>query len=100
MPDVNAVASAGYLKAGQAALGRMEWAEAQIAFIAALASEETPEAYDGLAEACSWLHDEHGALEARERAFYLHRQRGQRAAAAMPAIERMSGSRASSSPAR
>ncbi|HEV8574397.1 MAG TPA: hypothetical protein VGR43_06770 [Dehalococcoidia bacterium] len=67
---------------GRAALVRGEWSEAQSHFEAAVAADETPEALEGLAEACWWQHDEARTFEAREKAYNLYRQAGDRQGAA------------------
>ena len=74
------------IESGRGALRRLDWREARTAFEAALEAEETPAALEGLADACSWLHDEQGALGSRERAFQLYRRQGDRAAAARTAV--------------
>jgi len=60
---------------GRAALTRRSWAEARETFAQALATGERPDAYEGLAEAASWLDDD-GAIEAYERAYRLYRAAG------------------------
>ena len=68
--------------AGRDALKLGDWVEAQKVFESALASAETAEALEGLAEACWWQHDEAGTFEARERAYHLYSKRGDKPAAA------------------
>ncbi len=63
------------LTAGCEALSRGEWAEAATHFKAALEVEETPEAFEGLSTAASWLDDGAKAIEAREHAYRLYRER-------------------------
>ena len=68
--------------AGREALAKGEWDAAKSHFLAALAEGETPEALEGLAQACWWQHDEAGTFEARERAYQLYRKHGDKAGAA------------------
>ncbi len=74
------------LESGREALRQLDWRTARTAFEAALKIEEIPAALEGLADACSWLHDEQGALGSRERAFQLYLRQGDRAAAARTAV--------------
>jgi ATP/maltotriose-dependent transcriptional regulator MalT len=62
------------------------WQEARTAFEEALKLGETPEALDGLAGAAGWLDDAATALSARERAYRLFLQRGDRELAARVAF--------------
>src|SRR6266498_3163302 len=62
------------------------WQEARTAFEEALKRGETPEALDGLAGAAGWLDDGATALSARERAYRLFLQRGDREPAARVAF--------------
>jgi hypothetical protein len=64
--------------AGQGALARGAWEEARAAFESALAQEETPEALEGLSWAAWWTGDAELLFEARERAYGLYRDRGER----------------------
>ncbi len=63
--------------AGSAALQAGRWQDARAAFEAALASEETPEALDGLAQVCYRQGEYAAAIEFRERAFAGFRARGE-----------------------
>ncbi|HEV3376167.1 MAG TPA: LuxR C-terminal-related transcriptional regulator [Thermoleophilaceae bacterium] len=66
----------GLVAAGNAALGEWSWEEARRCFEAALAREESVEAWEGLAWAASWLGDTDASLAARERAFRAYRAAG------------------------
>jgi ATP/maltotriose-dependent transcriptional regulator MalT len=68
--------------AGYEALARGAWPEAREQFEAALAREESPEAWEGLGWAGWWLSDEELTLRARERAYRLYRADGERGGAA------------------
>ncbi|HYY76029.1 MAG TPA: LuxR C-terminal-related transcriptional regulator [Gaiellaceae bacterium] len=70
------------LQAGWAELGEARWAAARAAFEAALADEETPEAFEGLSWAAWWLDDAEALFAAREHAYRLYRRSGDAAAAA------------------
>jgi DNA-binding CsgD family transcriptional regulator len=70
------------LEAGREALRERRWEDAKSSFQAAIAEKETGAAFEGLASACYWLHDDEGALEARERAHQLYRDAGDVEAAA------------------
>lgn len=59
------------IRAGREALRRSAWAEARDAFEAAVGSEETPEALEGLAAALRLTDDAGASLALRERAFRL-----------------------------
>jgi LuxR family transcriptional regulator, maltose regulon positive regulatory protein len=61
---------------GRAALDRGAWEAAREAFEAALERGETPEALEGLGWALFWLDRTEEGLACRERAFRLHRERG------------------------
>ncbi len=74
------------LIAGREALARAAWEEARASFEAALNLEETPEACEGLSWAATWLEDGATAIEARERAYRLYRERGDHSSAARMAI--------------
>ena len=63
-------------------LGRREWSEARELYEQALATEETAEGLEGLAVASWWLDDVDAAIEARERAYVLRRERGETVEAA------------------
>lgn len=64
------------MKAGWAALSGGDWEGARRCFEEALASGETPEAFEGLGWAGYCSDDERLTLDARERAFQLYRDRG------------------------
>lgn len=70
------------LEAGQSALLRGAWQEAQTCFNQALAMQETPEALEGLGMAAQWLNDAVLIFDARVRAYqqYLHHQDSRSAA--------------------
>ena len=59
------------------ALGRRAWPEAQQLYERALADGEIPEALEGLAVASWWQDDVEAAIQARERAYVLRRERGE-----------------------
>jgi DNA-binding CsgD family transcriptional regulator len=61
---------------GHDALARGDWTAAHIAFEAAVAQGETPEALEGLGTALWWLDDQSKVLETREHAFRLYRAAG------------------------
>lgn len=63
------------------ALDRGAWEEARRRFEAALAEEETPKVLEGLGAATWWLEDTPTVLAARERAYRLFREEGNRPAA-------------------
>lgn len=73
------------LRQGREALRRGVWEEARAHFEAALRHEESPEAWEGLATACWWLHDHVHLVHARQCAYRLHRARGDDRAAAFTA---------------
>lgn len=79
-------AAAASLTAGHEAIARGAWEEARAAFEAALAETETPEALEGLGMAAWWLQDAAATFDARERAYRLYRERGDRSGAARMAI--------------
>jgi ATP/maltotriose-dependent transcriptional regulator MalT len=62
--------------AGNAALAVSGWDDARRFFEAALAREESVEAWEGLAWSASWLGDTEASLAARERAFRAYRAAG------------------------
>lgn len=70
------------VSAGQEALSRGAWEEARGAFEAALAQGEEPEALEGLGLAAWWLDDAEVTFDARERAYRLYAERGDRRSAA------------------
>jgi LuxR family transcriptional regulator, maltose regulon positive regulatory protein len=76
----------GPLAPGARALERGAWDDAAGHFRAALAEQDTPEGWEGLAVALWWRNDLDAAFDARERAYPLYRARGDRRAAARVAI--------------
>src|SRR5688572_27244070 len=74
------------LSAGREALSHGEWERARTCFEAALALGETPEATEALAMAAWWLDDGGLAIESREGAYRLYRERGDVGGAARMAI--------------
>jgi DNA-binding CsgD family transcriptional regulator len=70
---------------GRDALARRSWTEARHAFTEALATGERADAYEGLAEAGTWLDDD-DAIDAYEQAYRLHREAGEDLAAARVAV--------------
>src|SRR5262249_4005463 len=77
---------AAHLRPSQEALHRGAWGEARAAFDAALPEHRAPEALEGLAAACWWLNDAAPVFEAREEAYRLYHERGDRASAARIAL--------------
>lgn len=75
-----------HLAAGCEALDRAAWEEARASFEQALGESETPEAYEGLGWAAWWLEDAETTFHAKERAYGLYRERGDRAPAARVAV--------------
>ena len=71
---------------GNAALARGAWTEARAAFETALAVRESPEALEGLGMAAWWLDLADMLFDARERAYRLYRERGDRAGAGRVAV--------------
>ena len=70
------------LRTGRDALAAAEWAQAQAAFEAAQELEPGPEALDGLSEVANFQGEYDRAIELKEQAFGLYRERGQRVEAA------------------
>jgi DNA-binding NarL/FixJ family response regulator/tetratricopeptide (TPR) repeat protein len=70
------------LAQGRQALEAGAWEQARASFEQALGQEETAEALEGLAVSARWLGDASRAIDAGERAFLLHRRRGDDEAAA------------------
>ncbi len=64
------------LAAGHDALAAGRWSDAQVAFEAALADEESPEACFGLAAALWWSGENRASVAQCTRAYSLFRQRG------------------------
>lgn len=75
-----------HLLAGRDALARGAWEDARAEFAASLASQPTPQAWEGLASAAAAVSDADRAIEAGERAFALWRERGERRRAAAAAL--------------
>jgi DNA-binding NarL/FixJ family response regulator len=73
-------------EAGQAALARGEWEQARASFERAAARGGGAEAYEGIASACGMLADGTAAIEARERAYALYRERDDSVSAARMAM--------------
>jgi DNA-binding NarL/FixJ family response regulator len=71
---------------GPEALARGSWTEARTAFASALTVSESPEALEGLALAAWWLDDGEAVFEARERAYKLYLDCGDRPSAARIAV--------------
>ncbi len=71
---------------GHRALARGDWDEAHASFLTALEHQESAEALAGLGKAAWWLNDEATAFAARERAYRLYRQAGDRLSAARMAL--------------
>ena len=74
------------LAAGRAALDAGAWQQAQHAFERALATEETPEALEGLGLAAWWLDLAAVVFDARERAYREYRNRGDLVSASRIAV--------------
>lgn len=74
------------LDAGHAALGRGAWEQARAAFDAALTLDASAEAWEGRSWAAWWLDDVELCLDARERAYRLHRAAGDIRGAARMAL--------------
>ena len=74
------------VRRGRKALARGAWEEARRAFDATLRQTRHPEALEGLGTACWFLDDGAGVFEAREEAYRLYRERGDRAGAARIAL--------------
>jgi LuxR family transcriptional regulator, maltose regulon positive regulatory protein len=74
------------LRTGHEALARGDWQEARTCFEAALATDETPEILEALGLASWWLDDSAATFNAREQAYRLYRDRGDRRGAARIAI--------------
>jgi LuxR family maltose regulon positive regulatory protein len=71
---------------GQEALSRGAWAEARAAFETALASGESADALEGVGLAAWWLDDADAVFAARERAYKLYLEGGDRLSAARVAV--------------
>lgn len=71
---------------GHEALTRGSWLEARELFERALQDAESPEALEGLGQACWWLDDVVAVADARERAYRIYRERGDARGAARLAL--------------
>jgi DNA-binding CsgD family transcriptional regulator len=69
------------LDAGWVALGRGDWERAQAAFEESLAGSEAPEAFEGLGWAGHMLNKDGLTFDARERAYRLYLDRGDKSSA-------------------
>jgi LuxR family transcriptional regulator, maltose regulon positive regulatory protein len=74
------------LAAGREALSRGEWEQALAYFEAASERNHSAEAIEAVAMAAWWLDNAQLAIESREHAYLLYRERGEAAAAARMAI--------------
>jgi len=72
--------------AGDAALRRGAWEDARTAFEGALSARESPEGLEGLGVAAWWLDLADVLFDARERAYRLYLDGGNRAGAARIAV--------------
>jgi LuxR family maltose regulon positive regulatory protein len=75
-----------HLHAGRAALARGDWEQARASFDAALAVDESAEAWEGRSWAAWWLDDVALCLDARERAYRTYRAGGDGRGAARTAL--------------
>jgi tetratricopeptide (TPR) repeat protein len=66
----------GPLAAGREALSRGEWEQALACFEAASETDHSAEAIEALAMAAWWLDNAQLAIESREHAYRLYRERG------------------------
>ena len=82
MPEMSTGSSAHTLDAGWTELRAGRWAPARTLFEQAIASDETPEALEGLSWAAWWLDDPDAVFDTRERAYRLYKARGDRGSAA------------------
>ena len=71
------------LRAGLEAVVAGDWPTARVAYLEALAGQESAEGLEGFATASWWLDDVPAAIEARERAYALRRERGDTGEAAL-----------------
>jgi DNA-binding CsgD family transcriptional regulator len=71
---------------GHDALARSAWEEARAAFERALRARQSPEAFEGLGLAAYWLDDAPAVFHARERAYRLYQQNGDRRGAGRVAM--------------
>jgi DNA-binding NarL/FixJ family response regulator len=70
------------LEEGWVALSGGDWERARAAFEESLTDRETPEALEGIGWACSMLNENQHTFDARERAYRLYVDRGDRGSAA------------------
>ncbi len=82
MPEMSTGSSARTLDDGWAELRAGHWAPARAWFEQAVASDETPEALEGLSWAAWWLDGSDAVFDARERAYRLYKAKGDRSGAA------------------
>ncbi|HSK97466.1 MAG TPA: hypothetical protein VK891_12680, partial [Euzebyales bacterium] len=75
-----------YLETGRAALDAGRWADARVAFEAALSDDESADACSGLAAALWWLGENQASVAYYRRAYALHRQDGDTANAVQCAV--------------
>jgi DNA-binding NarL/FixJ family response regulator len=75
-----------HLATGAAALEAGQWDEARAAFAAALATEETPQALDGMGVALWWLGETRASVAHTERAYAEFRRAGDAVAAGVAAM--------------
>jgi tetratricopeptide (TPR) repeat protein len=83
---VTTVSGTDPLAAGRAALRGAAWAEARARFEEAVASSESPEAWEGLSRAAWWQGDEEATVTARECAYRGYRRAGDVCGAARMAM--------------
>jgi tetratricopeptide (TPR) repeat protein len=76
----------GSVRLGEEALAAGDWEAARVAFTAAVAADPSPNALDGLGRTLWWLGDVGGAIEHRERAYAVLRERGDVERAALIAL--------------
>src|SRR5678816_167810 len=72
--------------AGDDLLSRGAWTQARDAFAGVLRERESPDALEGLALAAWWLDDADVVFDARERAYRLYTERGDRQSAGRIAV--------------
>jgi ATP/maltotriose-dependent transcriptional regulator MalT len=74
------------IERGRDALARGGWDEARVCFEQALERSDSAQAWDGLSWACWWLEDGETTIQAREHAYRLYKDAGDRRGAARMAI--------------
>ncbi len=79
---MQAMGAREHLDSGNALLTRGDWPDARAEFERSIAVEASPEAYEGLGQACWWLDEQDATIEAREAAYRLYRARDDARAAA------------------